>query len=109
VSDQEVPYGNLTKRIVFTDTDHRHAQLLIRLRHDGLRQSEFFRHIITGYIEGDEHIRSFVESFKPQSIKRKAKSKKDTVKGRQVANDLALDKDQIDNIFDLIAEEHPEL
>jgi hypothetical protein len=41
----EIDYGNLTKRIIFTDNDHRQAQLLIRLKQDALTQSAFFRHI----------------------------------------------------------------
>ena len=47
-------YGKNTKKIVFLDTDHRHAQLILRLRHHGLTQSDFFRALISGYIEGDE-------------------------------------------------------
>ena len=109
MSDKDISYGTPNKRIVFTDTEHRHAKLIIRLRHDGLRQSEFFRNIITGYIDGNEHIQEFVDSFKPQSIKRKSKSRKDIASGTKLASRLALDEDQIENIFDLIAEEHPEL
>ncbi len=101
--------GKSTKRIVFTDTDHRHAQLLIRLRHDGMTQAQFFRSIITGYIEGDVHICQFINQTKPQSLKRKAKSKKDVAKGQKTVAELGLDENQIENIFDLIAEEHPDL
>ena len=49
----EIDYGNLTKRIVFTDNDHRHANLILKLKHDGLTQSAFFRHLITAYIENN--------------------------------------------------------
>ena len=48
----EIDYGKLNKRIVFTENDHRHAQLVLKLKHDGMRQSDFFRSIITGYIAG---------------------------------------------------------
>ena len=44
------------KKIVFDDTDIRHAQLRIRLQNDGLSQAEFFRAMITGYIEKDKNI-----------------------------------------------------
>ena len=43
-------YGTREKKIVFNDTDKRHADLKIRLQHDDLRQAEFFRAMITGYI-----------------------------------------------------------
>ncbi len=35
-------YGKMTKRIVFNVSDHEHAQLILRLKHNSLTQSEFF-------------------------------------------------------------------
>ena len=99
VEQEPVDYGKMNKKVVFTENDHRHAKLVIRLRHDDLRQSEFFRAIISGYLSQDERILSFIEDIKVQSIKKKNKSK----------NDTGFSEEQIDNIFDLIAEEHPEL
>jgi len=102
-------YGKKNKRIVFTDTDHQHAQLLIRLRHDGLRQADFFRNIISGYVSGDERIQEFVDEIKGQSQRRKLKSKKLAATGTVTARDLGLNDGEIENIFDLLAEEHPDL
>jgi hypothetical protein len=106
---ESIEYGANNKRIVFTDNDHRHAKLLIRLRHDGLQQAQFFRHLITGYIDGDERIQDFVDSIKPQSQVKKVKSKKARQQGLTAQRELGLDEQQVDNIFDLIAREHPEL
>ena len=47
---------NRTKRVIFDDTDTRHAQLKVRLEYDGLSQAEFFRSFITGYLEKDKSI-----------------------------------------------------
>lgn len=105
----DTKYGKNDKRIVFTDTDHRHAQLLIRLRTDGMKQSQFFRSLITGYIEQDERIVSFFDGIKDQSLKRKNKSNKLRKSGKELINATGFSDDQIDDIFDLIAEEHPEL
>jgi len=105
----EIDYGNLTKRIVFTDNDHRHAKLLIRLKHDGLSQAAFFRHLITGYIENDDRIHDFINEVKPQSKSRVAKSEKLRQTGKEKLTDLGLSEQQVVDIFDLIAEEHPEL
>ena len=102
-------YGKNDKRIVFTDTDHRHAQLLVRLRTDGLKQAQFFRCLITGYINQDERIVSFFDEIKEQSIKKKTKSNKLRKSGKDLMNSSGLSSEQIDNIFDLIAEEHPDL
>ena len=105
----DIKYGKKEKRIVFTDTDHRHAQLMIRLKHDGLTQSSFFRHGITGYIESDERILSFIDDISKLSKTRKQKTRKQITQGKQALQDLGLNEDQLDNIFDLIAEEYPDL
>ena len=105
----EIDYGNLTKRIIFTDNDHRQAQLLIRLKQDGLTQSAFFRHIMTGYITGDHRIQGYVDEVKNQSKSKKSKSKKLQQKGKTTLKDFALSEGEIENIFDLLEEEHPEL
>jgi hypothetical protein len=105
----EIDYGNLTKRIVFTENDHRHAKLLIRLKHDGLRQSDFFRCVITGYLEGAEHMQNFVDEIKQQSKKHTTKSRQLQAKGKEATKKIGLDKKEIENIFDLLEEEHPEL
>ncbi len=109
VDDLKIDYGKLNKRIVFTENDYRHAQLIIRLRSDGLRQSDFFRHIVSGYVSGDERIQTFVDDIKEQSIKRKEKSKKLRKKGSKTMKDLGLNESEVENIFDPLAQEHPEL
>jgi len=105
----EIDYGKLNKRIVFTENDHRHAQLIIKLKHDGLRQSEFFRLLISGYLQDNPLIQDFIEERKPQSKKHKKKSKKLMAKGSALVADFGLNSGEIENIFDLIEEEHPEL
>ena len=105
----EISYGKLNKKIVFTDNDHRHAKLLIRLKHDELKQSEFFRGMITGYLEQDERILNFIDDLKTQSVKRKTKSNKLIAAGKKMQDDLGLSEEQVSSLFDLIAEEHPDL
>tara|TARA_Y100001937_G_scaffold127792_1_gene201153 strand:+ start:3850 stop:4176 length:327 start_codon:yes stop_codon:yes gene_type:complete len=108
VSD-DIKYGKNDKRIVFTDTDHRHAQLLVRLRTDGMKQSQFFRSLITGYIEQDERIVSYFDDVKEQSKERKVKSNKLRKSGQELMSSSGFSQDQIEDIFDMIAQEHPEL
>ena len=55
----DIEYGKNSKRIIFTDTDHRHAKLRER--------------------------------------------------GKEITKDLGLSGDQVENIFDLISEEFPNL
>lgn len=102
-------YGKNEKRIVFTETDHRHAQLIVKLKIDGMTQAKFFRNLITGYLEGDERIEDYILESSKLSIKRKNKVKKLRSAGRTTVSELGLDKEQIDDLFDVIAEEFPDL
>ena len=106
-------YGANSKKIMFYDTDKRHAELKIRLQHDSLKQSEFFRAVVTAYIKKDELFLEFINQYKEknktQSKERIEKSKKSIEKGREVEKKFNLKEDEKENIFDLIAQEHPDL
>ena len=106
-------YGNQTKRIVFHDTDHRHAKLKIKLKHDGISQADFFRALITGYLENDVGILNYLDEYriknKKQSKKKIQKSRTLIEKGRQISKDFKFDESEIDNLFDIIEKEYPEL
>jgi hypothetical protein len=105
--------GDSSKRLVFYDTESRHVELKIRLDHDDLSQSEFFRAMVTGYISKDELILSYLDKYRQSNIiQSKAKiqsSQKLIQKGRKTMQKFIIDEDERDNIFDLIAEEHPDL
>ena len=105
----EIDYGNLTKRIVFTENDHRQAKLLVRCKYDNLSQSDFFRHIVTGYINGDERIQSYIDEVKNVGKIRRQKSQILKKVGKQQLEDFALSVGEVENIFDLLEEEFPEL
>ena len=106
-------YGVNSKKIMFYDTDKRHAELKIRLQHDSLKQSEFFRAVVTAYIEKDDLFSEFINEYKAknktQSKERIEKSKKSIEKGREIEKKFNLKEDEKENIFDLIAQEHPDL
>ena len=105
----EIEYGKNTKRIVFTDTDHRHAQLVVRLRHDKISQASFFRHLISGYIDGDDRIVSYINEVSENSKTRQAKSKRLKEKGEKQLESLGLSDRERENIFDLLEQEYPDL
>ncbi len=109
VNKPKQSYGKSQKRIVFTDTEHRHAQLIVKLKTDGITQAKFFRSLITGYVNGDERIESFILENGNLSIKRKSQISSLRAEGRATVTDLGLDNEQIDDLFDRIAEEFPEL
>jgi hypothetical protein len=101
------------KRIIFNDTDVRHAQLKIRLERDGLTQAEFFRAYITAYLEKDEQIIDFINFYKESKGIQTKRSRKVIIKENQDQDNLmrkfGIKDEELENIFDLIAEEHPDL
>ena len=107
--ENEVDYGKLNKRVVFTENEHRHAKLVLKLKHDGFKQSQFFRAIITAYINDDPLLQQFVDEVKDQSPRLKRKSRRLRDAGEQALKVLGFNDGDIDNIFDLIEQEHPDL
>jgi hypothetical protein len=101
------------KRVVFRENDKVHADLRIRLYYDGVSQSDFFRGCINAYLSQEPEFMQFLETLK--SIKSKhsktknAKSRKLLSKGEDLKGHYALNPNEIENIFDMIEEEHDEL
>lgn len=102
-------YGKNNKRIIFTDTDHRHAQLSVKLKNDGMTQAKFFRSLISGYLSDDERIRSYVVENGDLSKEKKHRNTKTRSAGKALMHNLGLSEEQVEDIFDLISEEHPDL
>ena len=101
------------KKIVFDDTDHRHAQLKIRLQYDGFSQAEFFRCLVSGYLNKDKNMMAFIKAYKEVHKKQSKRTmgyiEKDDEKAEDILAKFGIKDDELENIFDLIAEEHPEL
>ena len=111
--NKEDLYGDFKKIVQFTDDTKRYADLKIRLHYDGLRQGEFFRSLTMGYLERDEDLMKFLEKVK-KKISRYSKSKRNKIKKsdekrKETIRQFALDDNDIESIFDLLEEEHPEL
>jgi len=106
-------YGVNNKKIIFYDNDQRHASLKVRLQHDGLTQSSFFRMVITGYLNKDPNLLAFIdrhkEENKVQSATQRKKVKKMIEAGQETQVTHGLEESEVENIFDLIEQEHPEL
>jgi hypothetical protein len=106
-------YGKNDKRISFMDTDRRLAELIIRLKHDGLTKTKFFRSILTGYLERDTAIVDFIDREKEknnlQSKNKSAKVKRLEEDGIKNKNKFGLNEGDIENIFDMLEKEHPDL
>ena len=107
----EPPYGKKRKKIVFYDTDKRYADLKVRLAHDKLSQAQFFRGIVTGYIEQNESVLDFIDKLKQRTqTKKSIKENRILItKGKELVSDLSLDEDEKNSIFDLIENESLDL
>jgi len=113
MKDPSIPDPRERKKFMFYDTEKRQVDLRVRLRYDGLNQSEFFRAMITGYLEKDELIMEYMDRYKKkyekQGKRKREKSKNLIVAGKELEKQFALNSDDIENIFDIIAEENPDL
>jgi hypothetical protein len=100
------------KNLVFTVDDEVHARFKIALFYDRMGQSAFIKHVIAAYLTGNKHIRAFVDELvEKQNIgKNKTKNRKnDAMEEKETINDYALNEEEIENIFDMIESENPDL
>jgi hypothetical protein len=91
-----------------------HENLKIRLYYDEIKtQSEFFRYCVESYLSQDPLFMEFLDDYKinkkVQSKRRVTKSQQLRLRGEKVLQDLALTDEDVENIFDLLEEEMPEL
>ena len=110
MSDPRENYSILT----FGIDSKLHENLKIRLYYDQIRnQSQFFRMCVESYLAQDKLFMEFFDvakvEMKTQSKNRSTKSRKLRHKGKDLMRDLALSPDELENIFDILEEELPEL
>lgn len=111
--DPNLPNPEDRKKMMFWESPKRQADLRIRLQLDGFTQSHFFRSIITGYLENNEHIVKYLDEYKSknqlQGLEKRRRIKKDLREQENIKKQFALNDNDIEDIFDIIAEEFPEL
>ena len=104
--------GTLKKKIIFYDSDKRYADLKIRLEHDGLSQAKFFRGILTGYLAKDPDVLNFIDKLKASANVKKKRIKEDRkliTNGEDKLDKFSLGSGEIENIFDILEKENPDL
>ena len=103
---------NFKKKIIFYDSDKRYADLKIRLEHDGLSQAKFFRGILTGYLAKDPDVLNFIDKLKASANVKKKRIKEDRkliTNGEDKLDKFSLGSGEIENIFDILEKENPDL
>ena len=91
-----------------------HEDLKIRIYYDGFsNQSAFFRACVVSYLEKDDKFMEFLDAYRGnESLQSKAQIKKSRQlrkSGSETMKKLGLSPDEVENIFDLIEEEIPDL
>ena len=98
------PEKNVT--FVFYCYEKESADLKIRLRYDGLKQSEFFRTLLKMYVSQDPLMLQVVERIKQnQKVmgkKRLQKTKKDYEDSDKILKELGITESDKQSIFDMI-------
>ncbi len=102
------------KRIVVTENEKRHADLKVKLKHFGISQANFFRACVSGFINDDvdfiKYFNKVIDEYTYIKSKKKTQdSKRLLAKGLKQLGDFGFADGEIDNIFDLIEKEHPDL
>ena len=106
MKDPTIPPADDRKKIMFYDSSVRQAKLRIRCDFDGISQSQFFRMMVTGYIENDQLIYDFLKKCKDRfRIQGQNKRREiEIIKKRSDDNNrkFSLGDDEIEDIFDII-------
>jgi hypothetical protein len=106
-------YAKDTKKFTFYAKDELHAKFKIRMQHHTLTQSEFLRACVEAAVQKDPMMEMFIDDYKEknnkQSKAQRANIKKEQKKSEELLNDFGIGDGDIDNIFDIIAKEHPEI
>ena len=112
---QEIKMSNEkeSKRVYVYMDEQQHVKLKIRLNYLGISMSEFVRVCADGLLDQHpimeqymDHYRETSEKFSKKAAK---KAKKDREQSDKLMEDLGLNLDDIENIFDIIEKDHPEI
>lgn len=106
-------YAKDTKKFSFYAKDELHAKFKIRMQYHSLTQSEFLRACVQAIVDQDPIMEMFIDNYKEenkkQSKQQRTQASKDSSKGKELLDSLGLGDGDIEDIFDIIAKEHPEI
>ncbi len=109
MKDTTVPDPKDRKKIMFYESPDQQVRFRIRCQHEGLSQSQFFRLMLRGYVEGDELVQQFLKNCK-EKYQIQGKNKRDKLSRIQksttdLKNKFSLAKDDIESIYDMLETE----
>ena len=104
-------YKNRTKKIVFYENTQLHAQALTKMKVDGVKQRILFRVFLEAFIADEPAIRDLIERHPEVKMRKQRKKRvlREERKANKQSTELNLDREFIENLFDIIAEENGDL
>ncbi len=94
--------------IKIKDSEALVTKLKLQLSYDNLNMVKFFKILIDSYLNRDQRMLEILQEKNTRNTKR-SKRLKDERETKKTINDFALDDNDVEDIFDLIAKENPEL
>ena len=102
-----------TKKIIFTIPENDKAKFKVQLQYDSLTQAAFFRGVLNAYLNKDGSFMHFISELKStlgcQSKPQLKNVKKNLQESQTTSKQFALEDDEVENIFDILEKEHPDL
>lgn len=100
-------------KIMFSVSERTKADFKIRLQYDSMTQVKFFNSIMEGYLEKDEDLMRYMNKFKKnnsiQNNEQRTKIEKNIQKAKETKSKFSLGDEEVENIFDILEQEHPDL
>ena len=103
--------GPVKEKVIFSLPEKKKVDLKIKLHRESLTQTLFFSAIVDAYIEDDPAFVTWLEKSRPRLNISKARQKllaKEEDTAAENMKKFGFNKDELQNIFDLIAEEREE-
>ena len=101
------------KRVHFYTTKDKHIRFKAALEKYQMSGSEFLRACCDAMCDDDETMSKFIEEYRIKSENHSKRNiniqTKDSKKGKDLLNDFGLSEDDIEDLFDLISEQYPEI
>ena len=104
---------NKTKKVIFTIPEHVKAKFKVQLQYDSLTQRQFLEGIISAYTQDDPDFMNFIATLKAklqiQSKPQLSKVQRNRKDAQETRDKFALEDDEVENIFDILEQEYPDL
>ena len=104
--DPTVPDRETRKRVYFWEDKQKHINFAARVQLDGLKQGQFFRAILDGYMNQDPHICAYLDEYKErwtvQGQRKREAVKRMKKRAAEQKKMFSLNENEVETIFDIL-------